>query len=290
MIDVNVVPDMIADLSAFEDDAAFRSGCAVGHPPRVRWHAWPNAALSGVINSRGGTVIRLPARHVTSIESLTDRQGNPLAYAYDPETGLVESLSGGFPAGVAAIRYAIHAGYDDAPDAAQVLISAAKRAGTSPIGLVTSQSTNGSSASFDVVSLMQAEKEQAQTLQAWRIAMSLLDDMNAGGGGWRMPGATKWRRLRARKVDDPYSGEQAGEDWSNPGLRISPALSPAPARTPDGLREQTTSTAYLTSPDPSLDIMPGDRIRALPDDGRCWEVSGYPSRDANAFVLMAADD
>ena len=85
--------------------------------------------------------------------------------------------------------------------------------------------------------------------------MSLLDDLNAGGG-WRMPGATKWRRLRARKVDDSYSGE----------------------------REQTTSTAYLTSPDPTLDIMPGDRIRALPDDGRCWEVSGYPSRDANAFV------
>ena len=61
-------------------------------------------------------------------------------------------------------------------------------------------------------------------------------------------------------------------------LWISPALSP------DGLREQTTSTAYLTSPDPSLDIMPGDRIQALPDDGRRWEVSGYPSRDANAFV------
>ena len=36
----------------------------------------PNVALSGVINSRGGTLIRLPARHVTSIESLTDRDGN----------------------------------------------------------------------------------------------------------------------------------------------------------------------------------------------------------------------
>ena len=68
------------------------------------------------------------ARHVTSIESLTDRDGNKLAYAYDPETGLVESMSGGFPAGIAAIRYEIHAGYDDAPDVQQVLISAAKRA------------------------------------------------------------------------------------------------------------------------------------------------------------------
>lgn len=161
MSDVNVVPDMIVDPSAFEDDAAFRLRAAQAAIRReCGWHVMPNAALTGTLNTRGGTVIRLPARHVTSIESLTDRQGNPLAYAYDPETGLVESLSGGFPAGVAAIRYAIHAGYDDAPDVQQVLISAAKRAGMSPVGLVTSQSTNGSSASFDVVSLMQAEKDK----------------------------------------------------------------------------------------------------------------------------------
>nr|WP_303826486.1 hypothetical protein [Bifidobacterium catenulatum] len=161
MSDVNVVPDMIADPSAFEDDAAFRLRAAQAAIRReCGWHVMPNVALAGVLNTRGGTVIRLPARHVTSVESLTDRDGNKLAYAYDPETGLVESLSGGFPAGIAAIRYEIHAGYDDAPDVQQVLISAAKRAGMSPIGLVTSQSTNGSSASFDVVSLMQAEKDK----------------------------------------------------------------------------------------------------------------------------------
>ncbi|MFZ3478945.1 hypothetical protein [Bifidobacterium adolescentis] len=161
MIDVNVVPDMIADPSAFEDDAVFRLKAAQSAIRReCGWHVMPNTALSGVINSRGGSVIRLPARHVTSIESLTDRQGNPLAYAYDPETGLVESMSGGFPAGIAAIRYEIHAGYDDAPDVQSVLISAAKRAGMSPLGLITSQSTNGSSASFDMVPLMQAEKDK----------------------------------------------------------------------------------------------------------------------------------
>lgn len=161
MSDANVIPDMIADPSAFEDDARFRINAAQAAIRReCGWHVMPNMALSGVINSRGGTVIRLPARHVTSIESLTDRDGNKLAYAYDPETGLVESLSGGFPVGVAAVHYSIHAGYDDAPDVQQVLISAAKRAGMSPIGLVTSQSTNGSSASYDAVSLMQDEKDK----------------------------------------------------------------------------------------------------------------------------------
>jgi len=155
---MNVVPDMIADPSSFQDDAEFRLRAAQAAIRReCGWHVMPNAALSGVVNSRGGSVIRLPARHVTSVESLTDRDGNKLAYAYDPETGLVESLAGGFPAGIAAIRYEIHAGYDDAPDVQQVLVNAAKRAGMSA-GLVTSQSTNGSSASYDVVTLMQDEK------------------------------------------------------------------------------------------------------------------------------------
>lgn len=115
--------------------------------------------------------------------------------------------------------------------------------------------------------------------------MSLLDDLNTGGG-WRMSGATQWQRLRAKKVKDPYSGELTGEDWSDPDkLEFSGALaSSSSTRTPDALREETSSTAYLTSPDPSLDVMPGDRIRAMPDDGRCWEVSGYPSSDQNAFT------
>ena len=92
--EANVIPDMIADPSAFEDDAAFRLRAAQAAIRReCGWHVMPNVALTGVLNTRGGTVIRLPARHVTSIESLTDRDGNKLAYAYDPETGLVESLS-----------------------------------------------------------------------------------------------------------------------------------------------------------------------------------------------------
>lgn len=117
--------------------------------------------------------------------------------------------------------------------------------------------------------------------------MSLLDDLTAStDGGWRMPGATKWQRLRAKKVKDRYSGKLTGEDWEHPDvLEFDGALSSSSSmRTPDALREETTSTAYLTAAEQSLDIMPGDRIRAMPDDGRCWEVSGYPSRDTNAFT------
>lgn len=116
--------------------------------------------------------------------------------------------------------------------------------------------------------------------------MSLLDDLTAGGG-WRMPGATKWRRLRAKRKANPYNPAQNEPDWSVPPdeLTIMGALSSSSStRTPDTLDTQTESTAYLTIPDPTADVKIGDRIRADLDDGRLWEVDGFPSKDANAFT------
>ena len=115
--------------------------------------------------------------------------------------------------------------------------------------------------------------------------MSLLDDLTAGGG-WRMPGATKWRRLRASRKPDPYNPAQTTEDWTKPvELEVRGALaSSSSTRTPDVLDVQTTSTAVLTVADPNADIRLGDCIRPEPADGRMWEVSGFPSRDANAFT------
>lgn len=117
--------------------------------------------------------------------------------------------------------------------------------------------------------------------------MSLLDDMNAGGGVFAMAGATRFMRLRAKRKANPYNPAQNEPDWSVPPdeLAIMGALSSSSStRTPDTLDTQTESTAYLTIPDPTADIRIGDRIRADPDDGRLWEVDGFPSKDANAFT------
>lgn len=113
--------------------------------------------------------------------------------------------------------------------------------------------------------------------------MSLLDDLNGTMG---MAGATRFQRLRARRVRDEDNPAQWAEDWSDPEtLDITGALaSSSSTRIPDALDNQTTSTAYLTVADPNADIRIGDRIRAVPDDGRIWEVSGFPSRDQNAFT------
>lgn len=117
--------------------------------------------------------------------------------------------------------------------------------------------------------------------------MSLLDDMNAGGGAFAMAGATRCIRLRAKRKANPYNPAQHEPDWSVPPdeLAIMGALSSSSStRTPDTLDTQTESTAYLTIPDPTADVEIGDRIRTDPDDGRLWEVDGFPSKDVNAFT------
>lgn len=114
--------------------------------------------------------------------------------------------------------------------------------------------------------------------------MSLLDSL--GKASFAMGGATPFVRMRAGRKPDPYDPGQQIEDWDHPDeLRLRGALaSSSSTRTPDALRDQTSSTAYLTVNDPLADVRVGDRIRADPDDGRKWEVSGFPSKDVNAFT------
>lgn len=114
--------------------------------------------------------------------------------------------------------------------------------------------------------------------------MSLLDSITSAAGS--VLTGTTWVRLRGISVKDEYSGDITAMDWDKPDmLRFNGALSSSSStRTPDSLRDQTTSTAYLTVPDPTVDVKPGDRIRADPDDGRRWEVTGYPARDVNGFT------
>ncbi len=158
-MDSTVIPDIITDPASFNADAAFWIHAAQAAIRRYcGWHVTPNVRLTGFINTRGGTVLHLPARHVTAINSLMKRGGSTsMQYAYDPDTGLVEILSGRLPVGIGAVFYDIEAGYNECPDVQGVLINAAKRAASAPAGMVTSQSANGASASYDVVTLMRDE-------------------------------------------------------------------------------------------------------------------------------------
>ena len=115
---------------------------------------------------------------------------------------------------------------------------------------------------------------------------SALDWITDGGGAFPMPGATRFKRLRAARYPSPYNPSDTVEDWDlSEELEFQGVLTQSSStRTVDGLREQTGTSGYITSNDPALDVRAGDRILAVPDDGRRWEVSADPSRDVNAFT------
>ena len=125
--------------------------------------------------------------------------------------------------------------------------------------------------------------------------MNALDWITNVGVAFPMPGATRFKRLRAARYPSPYNPSDTVEDWDHPEeLEFQGALTQSSStrtqssstRTVDGLREQTGTSGYITSNDPTLDIKGGDRIMATPDDGRRWEVSADPSRDVNAFTAF----
>ena len=98
--------------------------------------------------------------------------------------------------------------------------------------------------------------------------------------------ATRFVRIRAGETTDAYNPKQRSRDWSTPDkFEIHGSLSSSSSRrSPNGLREETTSNAYLTVTDPDCDVRLGDRIRPQPDDGRLWTVTGMPSHDMNPFT------
>ena len=140
-----------------------------------RWHVAPVMRLIGRINHRGGLILRLPALSIHGLTSLTyDGMDITAQIRLDPATGLVE-LPRPLPAMIAGISYDMTAGYepDDVPDVQQVILQAARRAASTPAGIVKSQSVNGSNVSYDMagggaaaVTLLAAEIE---TLDPYRL-------------------------------------------------------------------------------------------------------------------------
>lgn len=100
-----------------------------------------------------------------------------------------------------------------------------------------------------------------------------------------MPFVSTVRRVRPRRTPDPYNPQRLIDDWSDPDvLEISGFIaSSTSVEFPDGPREEATSTAVLTCA-PGADVARGDRIEAVPADGRAWTVTGFPSRDRSPFT------
>lgn len=134
----------------------------------VGWHLAPSTQCKGECDTRGGLVIGLPLMHITAIRSIgvhgTDVTGTA---KINRELGIIE-LDHPTPPGIAAVSYDVTAGWDpdDLPDVQQVILQAARRAASTPTGLIKSQSVNGSSVSYGfgsdgaaAITLLESEKE-----------------------------------------------------------------------------------------------------------------------------------
>lgn len=115
--------------------------------------------------------------------------------------------------------------------------------------------------------------------------MTALADTLSAGEGFSMPCAAGVVRIRPSRRRDPYNPAREVEDGGAGDeleLRGFIASSSSTVST-DGAREQTSSSSTLTVVG-SADIRPGDIVRAEPDDGRRWRVTGFASKDANPFT------
>lgn len=168
--DIGIVPGSLtvdADYWVRAATARVRRWCG--------WHLAPSKACEGVCNTRGGLIIGLPLMHITEIRRISVHGVDVTdTVKVDTETGLIE-LDRPTSPGINAVSYDVDAGWDpdDLPDVQQVILQAARRAASTPAGLVKSQSVNGSSVTYGfgtdgaaAITLLDSEKE---TLAPYRI-------------------------------------------------------------------------------------------------------------------------
>lgn len=106
-----------------------------------------------------------------------------------------------------------------------------------------------------------------------------------GGSPDGMGHRQAYTRLRRGTVPDPYDPDHlvpGGWDHADARTIYGTLASKSSIDQPDPVRSEVISTAELILDDPDCDVQRGDRIKA--DDGRIWDVQGYPHADRNPFT------
>lgn len=93
--------------------------------------------------------------------------------------------------------------------------------------------------------------------------------------------------LRGTPVQDPYSGQETGLDWTNPERIESPelfVLQDTSSSESDGIQTTTTDAWRLYVPEGAIAPTARDRIEY---DGERWTLAGNPLRERNPFTGWA---
>lgn len=113
------------------------------------WHVAPSLTEKLRIDTYGGKTLLLPSRHVTDLKSVKIdgvEIGDRVAWSH---AGTVVLRHGCWPNLPGAVEIELTHGWDveDVPDIAALIITIGKRARSQP-GIISSQSVNGSSVSY----------------------------------------------------------------------------------------------------------------------------------------------
>lgn len=142
------------------------------------WHIAPNVEQTVTLDGEGGTLLMLPSPHVTDVSAITVDGEDIKDRADWSGNGMIRLRSGRFPDRFRSVQVTFRHGYDpdEVPDVQSIILKLANRAATGP-GVVSSQSTNGSSVTYLTAGgaplgtpLLQIEKE---ALAPYRMKWSL---------------------------------------------------------------------------------------------------------------------
>lgn len=284
-------PDIIENPGEFTTDGLFFLRAAQAAIRReCGWHVTPSWTHTIRVDGYGGGTLILPSIRVTDIGGL---EFDGIDHADDidwSEKGTVVLRHGTLPDRPGAIRVTLTDGWEpeDVPELHALMLSLAKRAATAP-------------GADDSLAKHQRQQHQLHhqrrrpnrtpTIRSGKTparpipthvgstdGMNALDYITKSSNGFSLSGATDFQRLRARRTPRAMNPKQTDEDWQHPDIiELRGALaSSTSTRLPDALDMQTTSTAVLTIDNPKADVRIGDRIRAMPDDGRLWRSAASP--------------
>lgn len=132
------------------------------------WHVAPSITETLRVDSYGGRILSLPSKHVTDIQEIRVRGDVlPVDQVDWSAAGTMQLKSGAWPDAPGAVEVTLEHGWNaaDVPDVAALIATIGKRARSQP-GVISSQSVNGASVSYQTaggaplsVPLLNIEKE-----------------------------------------------------------------------------------------------------------------------------------
>lgn len=149
-------------------DAAFWINAAQSEIRRhCRWHVAPSVTETLILDGFGSRTLTLPSKRVTEISEVLADGVDVTESATWSESGFLRLRRGCFPCFPRSVSVSLTHGYDleDVPEIQALIMTLARRASTGP-GIIASQSTNGSSVTYQTaggaplsIPLLEIEKE-----------------------------------------------------------------------------------------------------------------------------------